>query len=371
MPISANKQGQFGGVQALRGAASLLVVANHASALWSERLAPASGPPAFLRGSFGVDLFFIISGFVMAVSTTSPAKRPDAAAEFLRRRLIRIFPLYWLVTLIKVIAAYSHPQLLLHQQPSISNILASIFLIPTRLTHGPIGVVLAVGWTLSLEMVFYLFFALALKLRRPPLQVLLPTLGALSIIGLFNRPSWPPITYLANPLILEFLAGVVLGAFRASLSSLLPVPARWLLLLASVLFFAFAPYTNAIVGEPPLAMLLRISIWGTAALSLVGSIVLLEPQIGTQLPRLALAIGDASYSIYLWQTLLLPALALLLLGFHLDRLSLGYTLCTVLSLVLCTLGGLLSFRFLERPVTEWLRQRLSRLSRPILTVTAP
>jgi exopolysaccharide production protein ExoZ len=369
--ISANKLGQFAGVQALRGAASLLVVANHASAVWSERLAPTSGPPAFLRGSFGVDLFFVISGFVMAVFTTSFAKRPDAAAEFLKRRLIRILPLYWLVTLIKVTVACIYPRLTIHQLPSVWNIVASLFLIPTRLTHGLIGVVVSAGWTLSLELVFYLFFAIALKLRRPPLQVLLPTLGVVATIGFFNRPSWPPITYLANPLTLEFLAGVVLGTYRATLASVLPLPARWLLLLFSTVTICYALYSIAILGEPPLAMLLRMSIWGAASLCLVASVVLLESQIGRLLPNLALAIGDASYSIYLWQTLLLPALAILLLGLRLDRLSLGYLICTVLSLVVCILGGLLSFRLLDRPATEWLRLRISRLSRPILTITAP
>ncbi len=356
---------QYRGIQVLRGLAALLVVADHATALWSERIDPASGPPAFTRGAEGVDIFFLISGFVMAVSTHTLAQQPDAAAEFLKRRLIRILPLYWLVTLIKLVTNFADPELAIHRLPSLWNIVASIFLIPSHLPDGRIGVVIVVGWTLSLELLFYLSFALALKLRRPPLSVLVPTLGTIGLIGCFLHPGSPVLATLANPMILEFIAGVALGILSPGLSAALsPVASQivpWIAISMSCATLFFAPLPTS---QPE-----RVLLWGGAALILVAGTALLE-QRNPKFPRLLLEMGDASYSIYLLQTLLLPALAFLLVRLRFNDLRIGFVLCLLLSLTTCIIGGLISFRYLERPTTGWLRRRLAPSPRAILTISA-
>ena len=160
----------FRGIQALRGFAAALVVVLHATG--QPFGMEASKPWVWMRGHAGVDIFFVISGFVMAISATGQGR--PTAGEFLRRRILRIVPLYWIFTLVmlaKILAVKVHPGLgrdVVHLQTPIGYVLASLFFIPYRNSQGDIAPVLAVGWTLSFEMLFYLLFALALKWKVEP-----------------------------------------------------------------------------------------------------------------------------------------------------------------------------------------------------------
>ena len=84
-------------IQALRAVAALMVVAYHAFDLWAVRITQSSGG-YWTNGAAGVDIFFVISGFVMVVSSRKLVGQPGAALTFMRHRIVRIVPLYWLLT---------------------------------------------------------------------------------------------------------------------------------------------------------------------------------------------------------------------------------------------------------------------------------
>ena len=147
---------QFQSIQYLRALAALGVVIFHAS--------PAEHP--FMVGNAGVDIFFVISGFIMWSITE---ERPASPAAFLKDRLIRIAPLYWLLTTLLVVGALVVPKLFPNLRIDLPYVAGSFLFVPMRPPGStgadPIWPVLVQGWTLNYEMFFYVLFSLCLFLR--------------------------------------------------------------------------------------------------------------------------------------------------------------------------------------------------------------
>lgn len=197
-------------LQALRAVAAWLVVADHAL-LEITHNDPRNWLTAIAwdMGSTGVYIFFVISGFIMAHISWQDFGRTGAPANFLRRRVTRIGPLYWLAT----IAAFAfHRVSMTHgADAGWRELLRSLLFIPDLDAMGQLAPVLSQGWTLSYEMMFYTIFAGALALRRPgALAAVGFGLGALTLVG----PLLPPgvVAQLASPIVLWFVVGVALGA---------------------------------------------------------------------------------------------------------------------------------------------------------------
>jgi peptidoglycan/LPS O-acetylase OafA/YrhL len=306
-------------VQALRAAACLLVVAYHTLQAGAGEAAIRAWP----NGSAGVDLFFIISGYVMVVSTATLRRRPHPGRTFLRRRLRRIAPLYWLLTLGKLAVTTLAPAATPHTNPTAWNIVASLLFIPSRDAAGLVRPPLPVGWTLNFEFFFYALFALTLAWRVPPLA-LTPVLAAAALAGFFRTAAWPAPLMLANGMVLEFAAGMALATFPPRLP---PRAALWLLPAAAALLLAV-----------PLTGPWRFLTWGVPAAGLLAAARALEPSLGPRLPRALLAIGDASYAIYLVHPFLVPAIA--------PHGTLGALAAVPLSVA----AGLLVHRYVDAPL---------------------
>jgi peptidoglycan/LPS O-acetylase OafA/YrhL len=247
--------------------------------------------------SAGVDLFFIISGFVMVTSTRRLAARPGAWRIFLQRRAMRLVPLYWLLTCAKYAVAVLEPGLTPHTRPDLANFLASLAFIPARDAAGQIRPVLPVGWSLNFEVFFYLLFAAALAWRLRPVWLVAP-LGIVAVAGFFRAPDWPAPLFLANPMVLEFAGGMLV--WYAITRGWRP-PTRWAVVMAAGAF--------AVLLALPLAGPLRCLVWGAPAAAIVAIAVAMEPRWGKRLPASVLRIGDASYAIYLVHPFVVPALA--------------------------------------------------------------
>lgn len=327
------------GIQYLRGLAACGVVAFH---YFDGPMAPAGYD--FMAGSYGVDLFFVISGFIMfAVARTEPVGR------FLERRLSRIYPLYWIATAVAVAGYWGFDRI----HPSGTELVQSLALWPhfSEAHRTQIWPVLVPGWSLSYELYFYALFAAGLAMRRP---VLVPVLAiALAIcLGALLHPQSAPLRVATNPVLAEFAAGLVVAAAALAARGWLALFTAWLGLLAGALLATGAP---------------REAI-GVAAAILVAATVLTER--GGRLPDLALprVLGDASYSIYLFHSPILlvierttrPANSPGLAATGSAALAIGGTvaLCVVLHFVL------------EKPLlrttyrtTRWLGQRLTGWSR--------
>lgn len=299
------------GIQALRGLAALAVVVRHALT------ETADFGWVSLMGGAGVDIFFVISGFVMAYTSDGMSAR-----TFLARRLARIVPIYWLCTLFLVAVAASG---VAYQSQNISpsHVFASL------LFFDP-NPVLFVGWSLNYEIFFYLLFAatLALGLARWTV-VVIPLLMLASVAS--GLPG------VSRPIVLEFAFGVVLGwAYMRGLSGRLALPAA---ALAAALFVL----TSVIGAQSPTKVLsedVRWLWWGGPALLTVYASLYWKP-------RWTL-LGDASYSVYLVQVFVMTLMAKALL-YPATPVWLAIVLAVVFSLVL----GVVVHLTVEKPMHRW------------------
>ena len=348
---------EFRGIQALRGLAACMVALFHSTQIWSEHTWRSLNSIAWLNGAAGVDIFFVISGFVMTVSSVGK-QSAHPGKDFLERRLIRIAPLYWIVTSVVLV------QLLLHMHPvfepggkyaatTLGYVVSSYLFIPYRNSLGVINPLLVVGWTLTFEMFFYLLFAAALGLRINVVRFLTPLMVVLAVVGMFRQRSWPAITVLASPLLLEFLAGVLLGY-----AVVRGFEMRWELAagLGVVGLAAIA------VVRAPETYTMRVVVWGLPAVLIVLSAAMLEDRFGGLVPRWAQLLGDASYSLYLFHLLILSAVGVLLVRMHVLTMGVVHRRDEVVTVLACMSAGifasLLLYWWVENPLNKALRRRL-------------
>ena len=313
-------------IQYVRALAALAVVLFHAT----HRIhAP------FFVGAAGVDIFFVISGFIMWIVT----ERGTKAEAFLAHRLLRIVPLYWIGTLIAAVLA----------QPELDRLAASFLFIPWRAPDGRVWPVLGQGWTLQYEMFFYLLFAVGLLMpRRVQLAAINVALIGLSCISLAAPTDDPVLHTYTDPILLEFLAGIWLAVvWRAGR---LPMHAGAPLLTAGILGFAAVAVAKIDPQGFP-----RLLFWGAPAWMLVAGCLALEKRLPVS--RVGLALGDASYSIYLFHAFITSAVW---------RFPFGPALVPV-ALVASAAGGWAIFRLIEAPMTRLLRGKPVAVTRAALS----
>lgn len=337
----------FTSIQHLRGIAALMVVAFHL-------LQPARGIvfPAWtsFAGASGVDIFFVISGFIIYVSQTAENR---GAVDFARRRLSRVVPLYWLFTLVLIglhLTAHLNADLSLTPM----HVVQSFLLIPhINPAGGLIEPLLVPGWTLQYEMFFYLLFAIVLVIAPPQRVVWMSVvLVALVAAGLVLRPASPILSSFTNPRLLEFLAGVLLGAaVRAKPDGFpdwgwigvpLGLAGLWATDLASQVW-------REAWGWGPIAVLI---VAGALCLDLHGR-ALKAPLLKT--------LGDASYSIYLSH---LITLGIVRQGWRLlvppSANPLIFAAFALIAFLAATAVGMLVYWWVEKPMLT----RLNTLFRP-------
>jgi len=314
-------------IQYLRAIAALAVVFYHAGQWVMSPLA---------IGAAGVDIFFLVSGFVMWTSTWGHTVRP---LDFLSRRAVRVVPLYWLATLALAVVVLLLPGVVPNATVQGEHILKSLLFIPHYNPQGSPFPLLAVGWTLTYEAVFYLAFAVAL-LARPDerMGVLVGILVPLSALGIVVYPLYP---LFANPMLLQFLVGAIIG--RLWLSRTAQPSPRTGLVLAAVGAVALAVSQGFEIKPEDLY---RPLFWGLPAACLVMGVVAAEPILPAA-PILR-RIGDASYSIYLVHTTVM-AFANKAIG-H-EQSILFFCVAVALSIA----AGLACHAAIERPLLTRLR----------------
>ena len=329
-------------IQYLRAVAALMVAWVHALYIIPEA-AQQFDVPNF--GGAGVDLFFVISGFIMVVTTAEREVRP---VQFFCRRIVRIAPLYWLATLATIAgAAYGdsfkslgYPQVVIAK---------SLLFIPCTAGHpGNVYPILLQGWTLNLEMFFYCLFALSLAApRRFRLPGLALTLVSLAVIGILFGPFVEPLALVyTNPLLLEFAAGMILAHGWLRDGSRVWSPWSWLFVAVGVC--ALGLRDSRFITQH------SWSITVCAAVIIVGGC--LHPKIRAIQNRPLLELGSASYAIYLSHGFVLEALAWLWRSvFPIVTLA-SSVLFMALALPLCAVAGWSCYQFIERPLTSRLRK---------------
>ncbi len=344
----------FTGIQVLRFAAAMLVAAMHITQAISVHLSGLGPEHYWATGSVGVDLFFVISGFVMGVSTPpSSANWRERAAQawaFLQRRLVRVLPLYWFYTALKVALLLAVPALATRTRLDGAHLGASLLFIPWPSPWGAMEPVLPVGWTLNFEMLFYALFAVAVLLRLPRLLLCLGVFLAL-MAAAHLQPGWPLLDFWGSSIALEFVLGV--GLARLYQRGLRLPPEAALLLLSLGLLWIFA-----LPWSPQDDRLLR---WGLGAALVVAGALWLEPWMRGMPGAATLAfLGDASYSLYLSHTFVVPASARAAAALELGHAhAVGLLMAALVVAAACV-----SYVLLERPMTQALQARLRRPARP-------
>jgi peptidoglycan/LPS O-acetylase OafA/YrhL len=188
---------RYRGIQVLRLVAAALVVVTHSTLYAHERLDRSS--PVWQGGVIGVDIFFVISGFVIMASSRRLIGRPDGVREFALRRLVRILPMYWLATTLSIVIQLVTPSAVLHSTLTVWLIVSSYLLLPATSSTGNVEPVLGVGWTLLFEMFFYAVFAVAMLLRGRVYLVVGLVMGFCAVAYFFVHGQGPAVTVYASP----------------------------------------------------------------------------------------------------------------------------------------------------------------------------
>jgi exopolysaccharide production protein ExoZ len=345
---------KFVGIQILRFVAAMLVVVMHLTQAVSIHITGAGADKYWAAGSSGVDIFFVISGFVMAVSTgPSPSALRDriqSAWIFLKRRFLRIVPLYWFYTLAKAAVLIMLPGLAARSSIDPGHLTASLLFIPAMSPWGFVEPTLPVGWTLNFEMLFYGVFALAIAFGVPRIRFCLLALMLIFFAGRYFSEV-VPLAFYAQSIVFEFVLGICIALYFSRLKTL-PTLTGWLSVgFGLVLMFGFNWSSSAD----------RFLTWGLAAAFLVLGALWLEPWTAKARVLAPLSfLGDASYSIYLSHTFVVPAgvLALRKMGFA-DMLVIAPTV-----LLAVVLSGCASYLWIERPMTKWLKRILFKTPAP-------
>ncbi|CAN5767268.1 acyltransferase [soil metagenome] len=345
---------EYIGVQALRAVAALGVVAYHGTQLWAQRLTSTSGASEWIAGATGVDVFFVISGFVMML-TSQRLQGLSGAKDFIVRRLIRIVPLYWLVTTIKLVGLMRAPSLATNAVPSWTEAVKSYFFIPYRHSDGIINVLVIAGWTLVFEIFFYLIFAGSIAAKQNRLRFLAIVIGGVACVGLFRSPHWPVVFYTMDPIVLEFLAGAWLANRINTRSRVFSQPMALGVCAGWIVYLAFFSGW----GDERLRFLLA----GLPAILVVMAVVSLEDELHHRIPRWLRKLGDASYSIYLVHGVVLPVIGVLMVREGLMNSGRAKPVAVLLSLILSSLAGVVVYQVCEHPLTEWLKAKFNGKNR--------
>ena len=355
-------------VQGLRALAALLVVVAHSilSLIEKSGLSPAYEKYGLSSGALGVRIFFVISGFIMVYTSFANFAKDGASQNFFRKRLLRVLPLYYLTTII-----YCGKLGLQNNLPSIKSMFLSLLFIPYVNTAGLFRPIYGLGWTLNYEMFFYLLFCLALFLRfRTGIAVISIALLSLVLAGTQLQPTaevgfgvhW--LIFASDPIMVYFVIGIVISYIRVRTSaSLTSWPIATVLMVCSLMSLV------AIVGglgERSLAVAMVFTASACVVLTGLRSSAHDEGSGRFRL-RLIRGLGDASYSIYLTHSFLIGPAAR---GWGLVHADVEKTwpLFVVAMLIGCSVLGLLSYRFVERPMVEFLRRRTS--PQPVFGVPA-
>ena len=315
-------------LQSLRAFAAINVILFHIIDTAADyNFAPEAMKLIEFWGANGIDIFFVISGFVMHYTQ---CQNPRGALTFFKSRLVRIVPIYWFITLLSVVAFYFAPSAVINSQaPEISRVVESfLFLSGLMSNETPI---VYVGWTLEWEMLFYAVFALSLLIGSKQLAMIF-IFVVLSIAALVSN----------NFIVIEFFLGIAVAHLYLTVAlkkstGLIICGIGFALLIATL----WITYPKEV----------RVIFWGLPA-----TLIVLGAVYAPQLKSAALNfLGDASYSIYLIQMLTIPI-------FYKVATRLGVTLDPNLLALTCVLfsvlAGAVMYLMIEKPLTRSLKRKL-------------
>ncbi|GDX04194.1 acyltransferase [Buttiauxella sp. A111] len=311
-----NKQTIYN-IQVLRFFAALIVVIAHSEiVMYGIRMSTLGG--------VGVDIFFIISGFIMPFIAYG-GKKADGpfnitATKFFLRRVARILPLYILLTVCAVYVAYlvsyqitapARPLLFWFPSEKIDLI---YFFRSITFTHWDKGPILGVGWTLQFEFFFYAIFSIFIAIgvsKIEKIEIAFATIVIICNVIVSNdfsanivKSYFPPIEVISQPVMIEFALGMFMYRLYISKIFLNAKTATVILVCALPLFYILEKnLITTHVGD----LWHRPLIWGAFSFYIVWAAISLEGKV--KAPGILVYFGNASYCIYLMHGLFTALLA--------------------------------------------------------------
>lgn len=332
-------------IQALRGIAALGVMAAHLLQIERKYSHDSILHEGLMFGMAGVDLFFLISGFIMVYITQTTQNKGRDISQFLFARGARVYPLYWVVTFTLIVLYLIRPDMVFIQSAGEPNLMKSIFLWPEKAPP-----ILELGWTLIHEMGFYIIFALLLWLpqRLRLYGIFIWTVFVIIGLGLDLNEINDVLGILINPLTFEFLTGAIIAYLYLHLERLPAWP--------FVLMGGLALSVSVNLWKSPIIDLFgnewtRV-IYFTPALSLIVLGLLYLERANKIMPRWIVTLGDWSYALYLTHVL-----SLSLIGYIWRPLGQSgywdniYVIVLMIFITIIVAG--LTYKFIEKPLIDY------------------
>ena len=346
-------------IQALRGIAALMVVMSHLFIIEQKYSADQILGSWASYGMAGVDLFFVISGFIMVYVMWDRPRGVKASGEFLWGRASRIYPLYWVVSLVLLALWYVRPDMVFSSIEGEPNFIKSFLLFPD--TREPL---LAVGWTLVHEMYFYLVFAFIVLLPRdmlaPCIVVWIVAVflgqGVLEHTGKSNAVT----DIIFSPLTFEFIGGAVVACIfkmrrRGVKVSKLSITSTFILGLGVIVLLRKV-FSGA---EFPLDSLMRADMFVVPSVMIVYGLAARDWSTA-KIWQPLVTLGDWSYSLYLTHVLSLTVMGRLWANFNNDSVLDNIFILIAMVAGTIFISGLV-YKYIEAPMIKAARRMRERL----------
>lgn len=284
-------------IQILRAIAAVMVTIAHASeeAKYFYKFVPPFETDPFGKG---VDLFFVISGFIIYYSSLRLFSEPNPAKTFAWNRFVRVIPLYYVFTTAMVGVVLLFPGGVKEATFDIVQIITSYLFIPYARYDGRIAPILSLGWTLNYEIFFYALFAICMFFDpKKAAKRIIILLFILAGIGAFvPDDAFAPLSFWTYNIILEFAMGIGIALAYEKWGKRF-ARSRRLAVILLVIGFLGIYFLNQPVK--PLALPRFLTAGVPASLMVIAAVLLLPAPAEWRLPRWAVALGDSSYSLYL------------------------------------------------------------------------
>lgn len=341
-------------IQFLRGMAVLLVIAFHFRQYLNNVYAQADlGDRLFGLGEVGVDIFFVISGFIIVYSSRN--KERNTPLEFSIKRFFRLYPVYIIVLLLLIIFNYA-------QDYSTSQIIKSLLFIPNDYNSiGPwYGYSINLpAWTLTYEVLFYAIFAVAIfishKNRTVVSIVLMAFIVCLTQVYFRGHLQLDPITrdagensfirnftFLSNPVIYDFIFGMFIAEFYMRVSNKITENKIFIMAMVCMFWISAALIISGYNRGG------GVERWGLYSFALVGSLVMLSKDAGIKFGNFWLMLGEMSYSLYINHMVVKKLSGIYLRDFGIYKANGGATLFIIL-FILTFVMSYITYNFIEKP----------------------
>jgi exopolysaccharide production protein ExoZ len=329
-------------LQVFRGIAALIVLLHHGIIIMANRELGALNI-IFDVGWVGVDFFFVLSGFIIFYTCYTLIGNKSKIKDYIIKRLIRIYPIYWLITIGVLLMYYIMDN---GREFSVKQIINSILLLP----QNEIPIV-SVSWSLVYELVFYFMFGLIIFFDKKvgkiigTIWIICILLNSFNVID-FSRTPYANVIFSNNNI--EFLIGCVVAFFVLNYS----LKYRVSILVIGLLLFIYS-WVSVIEGNILRGSTESMLMFGISCGLIVLGTSLLDINFQPKIPKLFIILGDASFSIYLTHIYFFGILNLVFMKLDLVNPLFAFVFNVIVTLIL----GIVCYYLVEKPLLSFLRSK--------------